>query len=301
MTIAGLMLVKNEDWILGFSARVALQWVDHLVMLLHDCSDGSEDIARQLAKEFPSRVWIFSSYDKGWPEMVHRQAALELALSDDGPRATHIALIDADEVITANLVGFDIDDTIAGTPTVREMFRATPPETILQVPYFYLRGPAGLFHTNGVWKPRVTSLGFRYRPGLHWAGDRFHHREPMGPAMSPHLPLRNWTQGGVLHYWAADERRHKAKHALYKITERLRWPHKAWADIERYYGYATRSLPGEPWTFAKLPDNLVAPYYHLIREHVHYDREPWQEAEARRLVSLHGREPFEGMDLLGVV
>jgi hypothetical protein len=290
MVIAGIMPVKNEDWILGFTARAALMWVDHLVILLHACGDDSWSIAQRVAKEHPNRVWIFSSDDEGWPEMVHRQALLELAISCDGPRATHIALIDADEVLSANLL-----------PLARELFHRTPNDAILQVPYYYLRGPAGLYHTNGIWKPRVTSLGFQYQPGLCWKGDMFHHREPMGLPLRAHIPIAGAGAGGVLHYWAADERRHKAKHALYKITERLRWPNKAIPDIEKYYGYATRPLLGEPpWTYAVLPDHFLAVYGELLT-HVHYNEQPWQEAECQRLVALHGRDLFLGLDLLGVI
>src|SRR5215475_6624079 len=100
MKLVGLMPFRNESWVLGLSARVALQWCDELVMLDHASTDDSRDIAMQVMSE-TKRAVILYEYDTAWHEMRHRQRMLEEARALG---ATHIAIIDADEVLTANLI-----------------------------------------------------------------------------------------------------------------------------------------------------------------------------------------------------
>lgn len=110
-----------------------------------------------------------------------------------------------------------------------------------------------------------------------------------------------------MHLWGASERRLIAKHALYKVTERLRWPQKPrWIIDNEYslavYGSATAPLTyGTPttWTYSPVPESWWAPYAHLMK-YLDVDAEPWQEAEVRRLVAIHGRDKFAGLDLFGV-
>ena len=110
-----------------------------------------------------------------------------------------------------------------------------------------------------------------------------------------------------MHLWGASERQLRAKHALYKITERLRWPDKPIATIEKEYSWAIKGEPGHPsfgtpetWKYNTVPDSWWAPYAHLMK-YLDVDAEPWQEAEARRLYAKHGPERFKGLDLFGVV
>jgi hypothetical protein len=83
---------------------------------------------------------------------------------------------------------------------------------------------------------------------------------------------------------------------LYRITERLRWPHKPAHEIERLYSLATTAR--EPWTFGPLPQTWLEPYADLM-PYLHIDAEAWQSAEVRLLLETHGRERFAGLDLLG--
>src|SRR5580658_3305586 len=95
------MPVRNEAWVLGLSARVALMWCDELVILLHACTDATSDIVRGLIQEFSERINPIWDRDPTWDEMAHRQTMLESARWCG---ATHIAIIDADEVLTGNLI-----------------------------------------------------------------------------------------------------------------------------------------------------------------------------------------------------
>jgi hypothetical protein len=295
------MPVRNEAWCLGLTLRVALEWCDEVIVLIHASTDESHAIACDIAREFSPRVTVVGDDKPIWDEMRHRQSLLELARSAE-IGATHVAIVDADEFVTANLV-----------PGMRRAIEATPPGFMLELPGYNTRGAFDRYHANGIWGNRWFSTAFVDTPALHWAGDRFHKREPFGCSWQRGRPFPQGV-GGTIHLWGASERRLRAKHALYKITERLRWPEKPVAEIDRYYNYAMRpepeifyDFPGrylntvapQPWTFAQVPDLWLFHYEPWIAKYLHVDAEPWQEAEVRSLLGAHGREHFAGLDLLG--
>lgn len=281
------MPVRNEAWVLGLSARVALMWCDELVILNHASTDASVDIIADFQREEPGRVHLISVPEHQWNEMDHRQMMLERARER---RATHIAIVDADEILTANLlscVRCDAD---------RRM--------LLELPGYNLRGSLGQYHANGVWGERWFSVSFADDYRLNWCareGYQHHHREPMGAALARHRPVAQHA-GGVLHLWGASERRLRAKHALYKVNERLRWPQKAIQEIDRMYSWAfTGIYPGEPdnWSFRDVPCEWWESYARLMR-YLDVDDIPWQEAEVRRLMARHGAALFARLNLFGI-
>ena len=54
MKLVGMMACRNDSWVIGLSLRVALMWCDEVVVLLHACTDRSEDIVREVNKETPN-------------------------------------------------------------------------------------------------------------------------------------------------------------------------------------------------------------------------------------------------------
>lgn len=287
--IVGLMCVRNEEWILPLSLSVALKWCDYVVVLLHSCEDKTPEIVRDWM-EPERRIRVISEHGD-WDEMRHRQRMLEVARH---LKPTHIAMIDADEVLTANLV-----------PSIRGLVAAMHPEGMLLLPGFNLRRETN-YHLNGVWGNRWFSGVFRDRPALGWSGDQFHQREPLGGRFV-HMRALPHHKGGILHYWGYDAVRLEAKHALYKVTERIRYPQKpveqidqqynVWrsaADVVRFYKRA------EPiWSYASVPQEWLSG---IQPDLLHSDGPAlWQTQEVRRLVHLHGAAAFAGLDLFGVV
>jgi glycosyltransferase involved in cell wall biosynthesis len=289
MKLIGLMPARNEDWVLGISARVALMWCDSLVILDHASTDRTPQIIAELQAEYGSRVHAVQDTGTDWAEMTQRQGLLETARREN---ATHIAIVDADEILTANLVD----------GWIREAIAAMPWSNILQLPGYNLRGAADRYHLNGIWGDRWFSTAFMDHPRLHWAGDTFHHREPMGIPLRP-AKLLNQGNGGVMHLWGASERRLKAKHALYKMTETLRWPNKRKPEIDRLYNLAFDPSEDrrfdQTWKFNAIPSTWWDAYAPLMK-HLSVDSEPWQEAECQRLLALHGANRFAGLNLFGV-
>jgi len=283
MRLIGMMPVRNEAHVLGLSARAALRWVDELLILVHASTDGTDRIAKDLTAEFPNRAFVCFNADPKWREMEHRQHLLTGARQRG---ATHFAIIDADEILTGNLIG-----------CIRGQIEQLRPGHILQLPGYNLRRSLDQFHENGVWGNRYFSVAFRKDDRANWAGDRFHHREAMGVENFPHRPIMH-GQGGILHLWGTSVCRLKARHALYKITERLRWPDKPVAEIDALYSMAIHD-PGN-WRFADVPAEWWEPYADILKHGKSiYDR-PWQMDECRRLVAEHGAEYFAGLDLFGI-
>ena len=64
MKVVALMPVRNEAWVLGFSARVALMWCDEIVFASHWPEDRSHDIMNELAADYPGRVTIREDRDR---------------------------------------------------------------------------------------------------------------------------------------------------------------------------------------------------------------------------------------------
>jgi len=297
MKIIGIMPVRNEDWCLGLTLRAALMWCDEVVVLMHACTDESIHIVRQiLLHEAPGRLFVGLRQEGKWEEMDHRQSLL-MAARRLG--ATHIAIIDADEVLTGNL----LDERLF--QSVRSQISFIQSGFTLQLPWLALPRTIDRYITEGTWgHGQQVSMAFKDQPEAHWAarnGYDFHHRNPMGlPAGRFSAPLKA-HEGGIMHLQFLSERRLRAKQALYQVTEVLRWPgRKAPAELATMYGravydsanVATLPVPAEWW----------APYSHLMKYlDLSEDKEPWQETEVKRLVAEHGREKFAGLDLFGVV
>ena len=288
MKIVCTMPARNEDWILGLSLRAVLGWADSVVILDHASTDRTPDIIAEVSAEHPGRVISLHEPDPCWAEMAHRQRLLEAARREG---ATHIAIVDADEVLTGNLI-----------PRIRGEFERLMPGSVLQLPWLMCWRSRDQYRNGdaSVWSQNWVSCGFVDAPHLHWRardGYDFHHRHPMGRELSPARPVAR-VAGGILHLQHASWRRLMAKQCLYGLTELIRWPgRKSAREISQMYG---GTVDETGIRYSSIPAAWWAPYAGLM-QYLHVDAEPWQEAECRRLMAEHGREKFAGLNLFGVV
>jgi hypothetical protein len=280
MTIVGMMLVRNEEWILPASIAAALRWVDKLVIGCHNCTDATEKIAIT-AGAITSRVHVESFQEDDWPEMQQRQRLLRIAREVGGD---FMAIIDADEIPAEPLLAGDKECDL------RSFAEDTPQDAILQMLMLNLRAGLTRYHSNGIWGNRFVSVGFWDDPRLHWSGTGFHKREPAGALLRIHNP---GSSTPILHFWGADETRLIAKHALYKLRERIQLPHKPTAAIEQLYNLAIKD-PGT-WEFAYIPEAWLP----FDPGAVDLGADCWQGREARDIYATDP-EYFAGLDLFGV-
>ncbi len=278
MRLIGVMPCRNEAWVCGLSTRVALRFCDELVCLNHASTDNTAEILADV-----QGVHVINEPDPLWAEMSHRQRLLEAARERG---ATHIAIIDADEVLTANL-----------QPYIRDWVEGLVPGTYLRLGMPCMRGIYE-YQTNDIWGRAVVTAAFADSPDLHWKaaeGYDFHHREPYGSKQGAAVHREH---GGVMHLQFAHRRRLLAKHALYQMTETLRWPGRRtpaqlaqlYSLAPELYGIHTVFCPGEWWDG-----------YQPLMRYLDLTSEPWQEAEVRRLWAAHGPQVFAGLNLFGLV
>lgn len=285
MVLIALMPVRNEDWILGLSGRAALKWCDGIIFSDHSSTDRSREIMEDISEEHPGRVHITTwPADEHWSEMAQRQSLLMAARSRG---ATHLAVTDADELLTGNLLS-----------TIRPQIEQLPPGAHVDVGMPCMWRSLTQYRCDpGIWSNRMDlTLAFHDRADLCWkrhAGGDHHSRAPHGSRMA----FRGYgMSGGVMHLQWASWRRLVAKHARYKCIERIKYPQKPTLAIDREYsqalneaGLQVKDAPAEWWW----------PYQDLMR-HVDLDRVPWFECEVRRLVAEHGAEKFKGLNLFGL-
>ena len=312
MRLIGLMLARNESWCIGLSLRVALEWCDAVIVFNHASTDQTTAIVHEVMGEVGTeRVLYTREEDPLFDEMAYRQWTLNAARKLG---ATHIAICDADEILTGNLA-----HGMTGANNVRVCMNSMMRGRILQLPLYNLRRGLMRYHSNGIWGKRWGSLAFNDDPRLSWYGDTFHSREPKGIQLQPYKPIPQ-GQGGILHLWGASERRLRSKSAHYKLTERLRWPNKPVAEIERMYSWAIKGEPGHPsfgtpdtWTYATVPDSRLpvrsvdghefpwwAPYAKWM-QYLDIYAEPWQEKACIDIIKEHGPAMFKGLDLFNVI
>ena len=286
MNLIALMPIRNEDWILGLSLRAALRWCHHAVVLNHASTDMTPDILSDIQHE-TRRLTIINEPDPTWAEMGHRQRMLEAART---LKATHCAIVDADEILTGNLL-----------ESVPEQIASLPAGAMLQIPMRNMYGGTHQYRKdNSIWGNTITTMAFADAPGMCWQaqnGYQHHHREPFNSRVG----VRVWPQqldGGIMHLQFAYRRRLLAKHSLYKVDEVVRWPgRRANKEIDREYSMAP------DWSGASLepaPAQWWEPYADLMH-HLDLTHEPWQEEAVRRIVAEHGIEKFTGLNLYGVV
>lgn len=296
MKLAALMPVRNEDWVLNVTARRALEWADVLVILDHASTDSTGAILNNLVMEYGYRVFLIDELDPTWNEMEHRQQMLEAARSEG---ATHIASIDADEMLTPNLV-----------PKIRQTITELDRGAILSLPWLAIR-PGGYYIDDRV--DEWAAFAWQDDPRFYWAsairnGYEFHHRHPFvrgGQSYQHFVAPISASEGGLIHLQFLSSLNLLAKQALYQMQEVLRWPGKylgvddaqSQLKVARLYRHTADRLkaPLKP-----LPTAWGLSGYDF--DHLTIaSGDPWQLAECKRLIAEHGREKFAGLDLFGIV
>jgi len=281
------MLCRNEDWVVGLTARVALKWCDKLVVFDHASSDRTSEILSEIESEYPGKLIRIREDNAVWFEMQYRQRMLDAGRAAGG---THFAIVDADEVLTNNLL-----------PVIRDASEKLTPGLVLEAWMPACWKSLEFYRSDrSVWSRVWLSTVFKDHPTLRWetrAGYDFHHRHPFGSTIAQHRPFSN--SGGVMHLQFVNRRRLKAKHALYKMTERVRWPDRETVDaVDRKYhqaidetNVAVSSVHPTWWTG----------YEDLMKYIDIGDRPVWQEQECKRLMDAYGPGHFIGLNLYGVV
>ncbi len=271
------MPARNEAWVIGFSARAVLKWANALVVLNHASTDATAETVAKVADEYPGRVAMLTENSPDWNEADIRQRLLNHGRKLGG---THFALVDADEVLTANFI-----------PLIGSIASSLRPGMCLRLPWFCLWRSLDQYRDDDspfgrAYAPCLfaNSSDLSFRPNAD--GYQIHTRAPAGCAIHDLMP----RDGGLMHLQHAVWRRVVAKQALYRMTELLRWD-KPVKEINRRYGPTTDEIG--MW----LSDVPPLWWQGYDRSGIDLAAEPWQEAEVRRLLEQYRSERFEGLEL----
>jgi glycosyltransferase involved in cell wall biosynthesis len=283
MKLIAVMPCRSEAWILRASLEAALKWVDGIVLLDHASIDETPAIIKAAADAYPNRIFCVREDDPSWPEMTHRERLLEMAREAE---ATHIALIDADEILTANLLS-----------SIRGWFEQLQPGQLIEVPMLAMRDLDHYQDDQSVWSGAMLTLGFCDSPNLNWKaaedGYQHHSRPPYGCIGARYQPIRKKDEGGVMHLQFSNTLRLRAKHILYRMIDRLKWPERETVDhLNWKYDLALQP----PTQLRTIPYSWWDGYH---KELIDLNGVPWHEEEIRRLLREQGHGPFEGLDLKG--
>ncbi len=282
MNLLAIMPARNEGWVIGLSARAALMWCDSLVVLEHASKDDTEAILAQLEAEYPGRVTILAEPDATWEEMSHRQRLLDEARARG---ASHVAIVDADEVLSGNLLG-----------SIRGMIETLQPGQFLQIPMRIMHRSTTQYRSDrSAFGNAITTIAFADAPGLGWrnaGGYPHHHREPYGAVVGQRL-YPSQLEGGVMHLQFANWRRLLAKQTWYQCMEAVRFPEKPISRIAAMYSLSMNETGLE---VTPAPSDWWGPYRALM-SHLDRDREPWHEAEVDAMFEQYGLAKFEGLNL----
>jgi glycosyltransferase involved in cell wall biosynthesis len=270
-------MARNEEWILEASIKQARKWCDVIVVFDHASTDRTPEIASALADRY------IREDDPIWREMEYRHRMFEETAK---LKPSHLALVDADELISENAIELYRDAVLQLAP--REVARA---------PMIPAWGSLDMYRSDSsVWSTAWISIGVGFHAGLEWkpkGGYQHHAREPRKTELYADIGRR--YRNGVFHLQFAYKRRLKAKHAWYKMMEVTRYPFKPVDMIDRQYNQA---LNESDMKLVECPKEWWDPE---IKALIDTDHEPWHEAECKRLWAEHGPEKFAGLNLFGVV
>lgn len=260
--IVATMLARLDHWSVEFAILAALEWCDEIVIGLHEPGGKSLDptwkiIARLTANpEIAKRLDVVALIDETWDEMNMRQRLLNRARELG---ATHIAIVDADEAVTADLI-----------PDIRKHVLILGPCETLEVPMVspHHGGSKGgacldMARVDGVFASARITLAFGDDPSLSWQnaadGYCYHNRPPKGITYRRNLQL-GFQTSGVFHLQYATLQRLGAKAVFYKITERMKFPDRDESQpgpLNHKYDWTLRDegeeyipIPASSWSYS---------------------------------------------------
>jgi hypothetical protein len=289
--IISLTVARNEEWVIGLSLRAALSWVDYAVVLVHASTDRTFEIVCEIAKEArvkhgEDRVLILQNDNPVWMEMDHRQWTL-----DEGRKlgGTHFAIVDADEVPSANVL-----------PKLRGWVETLKPGGLLDLPLLPVWGSLDAYRCDpsGMWQKSWLTLAFCDTGKCFWKakedGYQYHNRPPYGTLteeVERFRPVGRHLEGGVMHLQFANQKRLIWKHIFYQMDEVIRWPGrepnlsiaKKYSVAVKENGLVLRPCPKEWWNG-------------YDKELADISGSPWHESWCREMIQKYGPQKFKGIN-----
>lgn len=278
MKLISITPIKNEDWILPCWLHALEQLVDHAVVV----DNGSWDETSILLHKYRHFVTVLEDGRKDWDEVSLRSRCLETAR---GLAATHILILDADEIVTANCI-----------PTIQEWCETAPPGSATQLACMAMwKSPHTYRDDRTRWSKVFMPFLWALSPDVryHSSRDPMHRRWPAGREY-PLTTLIPWGRGGVMHLQFAAFQRMREKHAWYKMYE-VACNKRPVRSVDAKY---SRAPDKRGLLLSRVPDKWWDDY-HL--ETIKWNAPSHYPSLCRLLLATYGPETFRGLNLWGVV
>jgi len=224
--------VKDEAWILDKFLNAVSLFADHIVVLDHNSTDGSREIAARFPK---ADVLEYSNDD--FDENARRRLLLERARHFG--RGNVIFALDADEFLTPSFLSSEIQEKIYSAPE----------GTRFRVPLANLKPGLKEF-----WREKMDPIA------IVDDGSIFEHEENIH---FPRLPVSN--KAGIvylqnvflMHLQHADWNRMLSKRRWYMAWERINFPSKPALRILRRYNHMNVVQPSQT---SQVPEGWIEVY-----------------------------------------
>jgi glycosyltransferase involved in cell wall biosynthesis len=202
--------VKDEAWVLDTFLSATTSWADEVIIADQQSTDGSVDIAKRY-----DRVRVVENDSQEYDEGYRQRLLLREARKVPGPRV--IFALDADEVLSANVLDSDFLDRVG----------RLPPGSGIRMRWPHLF--PGL--ERAFVPPKFTSFGF-VDDGSNHTGHKLHSTRLPVRQGAPQLTTEELV---VLHLTTLAWERTMAKLRWYQCWERLNLPEKRAVQLYRQY------------------------------------------------------------------
>lgn len=281
--IVGLVPVRNEQNIIAQCLRALSMFTDAIVYLDDASTDGTPNIVESLTHECKIERII---YKNEWyrDEPGDRNAMLNAGREIGG---THFIVIDADEMLSANLA---INDCLV------EAIRTLQPGDRIALNWIQLwRSIHEYRFDNSVWSWNYKEVIF-CDDGVSFYSSGFIHTPRVPNTLSGKEFIIEGYGAGLLHFQFVNWRNLLVKQAWYHCLEHIRDPNKPVQEINLKYSASTdetdiRLAPSRQDWFAG---------YSFFDESAFKKPEEWREQQVLEWFKLYGKSAFKELKIWDV-
>lgn len=275
--IVAIVPIRNEEWILEKTLATLSLVCDDIIVSDQRSSDRTPEICLR----YPKVRYLRN--ERPYPDHENRRAPLLRAARELGSSNVLLAL-DADEILTAQAL----------RPEFRDFCMSLQPAEVVWLPWIMLWRDALRYRDDrSVWSGRWLPCLFRDDGASDYPRGNWHEaRLPVPVAAGD----RHWSGVRILHYQFVAYQRMLSKQAYCRVLERLQWPSKAAAAIDRDYAVTKdeRSI-----RLAPVPEEWLAGWRDHGIDLTRVEDEPfsWFDREVLEAIGRGGTRAFSDLDI----
>lgn len=271
MKLVGLMVARNDAWILELSVKAALKWCDSVIVVNAGSKDRTQDVLLHLVKEHSDQLFSVLA-----PNGDKNSDLMQLALDEARTKgATHIAILSPNEILTSNVI------------CLRDVILTLELSTMVVLPSLFCWKNAQYYRDDtSTWSRIDVPVAFKDSAGISWKGTTDLERAPRGFQWTTLRPVQR-SAGGVVNLENVHWQRALAKHCLGEMKEILKRPSwKTPKSVQKIHPLDEVGI-----RLSKIEDEWYEGYKSLFKL-VSTAERSFYEDEVSRVFQEHGQEMF---------